>query len=114
MSPLIQAYALLALAIVTEVTGSTFLAKSEGFTKLVPTGITLVCFFIALYLLSIVTKTIPLGMAYAIWSGVGLVLTAMVSYFVLKNPLDLPAFIGIGLIVAGVVVMNVFSKAVGH
>ena len=69
MSPIMMAYGLLALAIVSEVTGSTFLVKSEGFTKLIPSIMVLVLFSIAFYLLSHVIKTIPLGIAYAIWGG---------------------------------------------
>ncbi|SPX84379.1 DMT family transporter [Moraxella ovis] len=108
------AYALLALAIISEVTGSTFLAKSDGFSKLIPTSITLVCFAIAFYLLSRVVKVIPLGMTYAIWSGVGIVLTALIGMFVLKQPLDIPAMIGIGFIIVGVIIMNIFSSSTAH
>ncbi|ANB91633.1 quaternary ammonium transporter [Moraxella ovis] len=108
------AYALLALAIISEVTGSTFLAKSDGFSKLIPTSITLVCFAIAFYLLSHVVKVIPLGMTYAIWSGVGIVLTALIGMFVLKQPLDIPAMIGIGFIIVGVIIMNIFSSSTAH
>ncbi len=111
---LTTAYLLLGCAIVCEVTGSTFLAKSDGFTKLVPTSITIVMFVLAFYLLSHVVKVMPLGIAYAIWSGVGLVLTALVSVFILKQNIDFPAIIGIGLIVIGVIVMNVFSNSVSH
>ncbi|AKG07631.1 quaternary ammonium transporter [Moraxella bovoculi] len=108
------AYALLALAIISEVTGSTFLAKSDGFGKLIPTSITLVCFAIAFYLLSHVVKVIPLGMTYAIWSGVGIVLTALIGMFVLKQHLDIPAMIGIGFIIVGVIIMNIFSSSAAH
>ncbi len=113
MNATLTAYALLACAIVTEVTGSTFLAKSDGFSfsKPIPTAVTLICFAIAFYLLSQVVKTIPLGITYAIWSGVGIVLTAIIGVTVLKQSLDLPAIIGIILIIAGVVVMNVFSNS---
>ncbi|MDO4895855.1 MAG: SMR family transporter [Moraxella sp.] len=107
-------YALLAFAIISEVTGSTFLVKSDGFSKLLPTAITLICFAIAFYLLSHVVKVIPLGMTYAIWSGVGIVLTALIGIFVLKQPLDTPAMIGIGFIVVGVIIMNVFSNSHTH
>lgn len=107
----LQAYALLATAIITEVIGSSFLAKSEGFSKPVPTTITLLCYALAFYLLSQVVKTIPLGITYAIWSGVGIVLTALVGYFWLGNRLDLPAIVGMALIVMGVLVINIFSKA---
>lgn len=113
MTP-ITAYALLALAIISEVIGSTFLAKSDGFSKLLPTLTTLVCYAIAFFLLSHIVKVIPLGIAYAIWSGVGIVLTVIISVVILKNPLDLPAVIGITLIVCGVIVMQVFSNATGH
>lgn len=108
------AYALLALAIISEVTGSTFLVKSDGFSRLIPTCITLVCFVIAFYLLSHVVKVIPLGITYAIWSGVGIILTALIGVFILKQSLDTPAIIGMAFIVAGVVIMNVFSSATTH
>lgn len=114
MNSITTAYLLLFCAIIAEVTGSTFLAKSDGFSKLLPSVMMLICFCVAFYLLSQVLKTIPLGVAYAIWSGVGIVLTAIIGLVVLKQTLDTPAIIGIGLIVMGVVVMNVFSKSVGH
>ena len=79
MSQTMLAYGFLAIAIVSEVTGATFLAKSEGFSKPLPTIITMICFGIAFYFLSQVIKTIPLGIAYAIWSGVGIVLTAIID-----------------------------------
>lgn len=107
------AYLLLGIAIVSEVTGSTFLAKSDGFSKLLPACITLVCFAVAFFLLAQVVRTIPLGIAYAIWSGVGMVLTALSGYFLLGQRLDVPALIGIGLIVAGVLVMQIFSQSGG-
>ena len=114
MSQSMLAYGLLAIAIVSEVTGSTFLAKSEGFSKPLPTIITLICFGIAFYFLSQVIKTIPLGIAYAIWSGVGIVLTAIIGYFILGNKLDLPAIVGMSLIVLGVIVINLFSHSATH
>lgn len=114
MNPVFLAYALLALAIVSEVTGSTFLVKSEGFTKLVPSILVFIFYVISFYLLSHVLKTIPLGIAYAIWSGIGIILTACIGFFVFRQSLDLPAVIGIVMIMGGVIVMNVFSKSVGH
>lgn len=114
MNPLYMAYAMLALAIITEVTGSTFLVKSEGFTKLWPSLAVVVLFSIAFYLLSQVIKVIPLGIAYAIWAGVGIVLTALIGFFVFRQSLDVAAMVGIGLIVSGVVVINLFSNATGH
>lgn len=109
-----MAYILLALAIVSEVTGSTFLVKSEGFTQLVPSILVVVFYIISFYLLSQVIKTIPLGVAYAIWGGVGIVLTALIGFLIFRQSLDLAALIGIALIIGGVIVMNIFSKTVGH
>lgn len=109
-----MAYILLALAIVSEVTGSTFLVKSEGFTQLVPSILVVVFYVISFYLLSQVIKTIPLGVAYAIWGGVGIVLTALIGFLIFRQSLDLAALIGIALIIGGVIVMNIFSKTVGH
>ncbi len=114
MNSFLFAYSLLGLAIISEVTGSTFLVKSEGFTKLWPSLAVVVLFSIAFYLLSQVIKVIPLGIAYAIWAGVGIVLTAMIGFFVFQQPLDAAAMIGIGLIVSGVVVINLFSHSAGH
>lgn len=105
------AYLLLGIAIVSEVTGSTFLARSDGFSKLLPTSITLVCFAVAFFLLAQVVRTIPLGVAYAIWSGVGIVLTTLSGYFLLGHRLDTPALAGIGLIVAGVLVIQLCSQS---
>ena len=114
MNPVTQAYLLLALAIITEVTGSTLLVKSEGFSKLIPSVAVVILFAIAFYILSHVIKVIPLGVAYAIWAGVGIILTALIGVVVLKQSLDAPAIMGILLIVCGVVVMNLFSKTTGH
>jgi small multidrug resistance pump len=85
MNVLLLAYAMLALAIVSEVTGSAFLVKSEGFTKLGPSLLVVVFYVVSFYLLSQVIKTIPLGIAYAIWGGVGIVLTALVGFLYLNK-----------------------------
>lgn len=114
MNSLLAAYGLLALAIISEVIGSTFLVKSEGFTKPWPSIAVVVLYVIAFYLLSQVIKVIPLGIAYAIWAGVGIVLTAIIGYFLFRQSLDWAAMIGIGLIISGVVVINLFSHSVGH
>ena len=111
MNPILMAYALLAMAIISEVIGSTFLVKSEGFTKLLPSLAVVVLFSLAFYLLSQVIKVIPLGIAYAIWAGVGIVLTALIGYFVFRQSLDFAAMIGIALIISGVVVINLFSNS---
>jgi len=114
MNPILTAYLLLAFAIVSEVIGSTFIVKSEGFTKLVPSLTVLVLYSIAFYLLSQVVKVIPLGVTYAIWAGVGIVLTAFLGFIVFKQSLDLAAMIGIALIISGVIVINLFSTTAGH
>src|SRR5690606_8785138 len=114
MNPVSWAYLLLALAIVAEVTGSTFLVKSEGFSKLWPSLAVVVLFCIAFYLLSQVIKVIALGIAYAIWAGVRIVLTAIVGYVLLKQTLDVPAFIGSSLITSDVLDIKLLSQSVGH
>lgn len=107
-------YIFLVIAIMSEVIGTTFMKQSEGFTKLVPSLVTAVTYAIAFYCLSQTLKTIPTGIAYAIWSGAGIVLIASVAAVFQGQKLDAPAIIGMGLIVCGVVVMNVFSKATVH
>lgn len=114
MNPLYLSYGALGAAIVCEVIGTTLLQKSQQFTKPWPTAAMVVFYLISFYLLSQALKGVPLGIAYAIWAGLGIVLTAVISVVVLKQALDIPAMIGIAMIVAGVVVMNVFSNSVGH
>ena len=101
---------LLAFAIVIEVIGSNCIKASNGFTKPLPTVIAIGAFVIALYLLSIITKTLPLGIVYAVWSGVGIVLTTLVAMFVFGQKPDLPSVIGMALIIGGVLVINLFSN----
>ncbi|EMC4136826.1 QacE family quaternary ammonium compound efflux SMR transporter [Cronobacter sakazakii] len=105
---------LLSVAIVCEVIGTTFLKLSEGFTRLLPTLVTAVCYIIAFWCLSVTMRTIPTGIIYAIWSGVGVVLIGVVGWIFLGQKLDLPAMLGMGLIIAGVLVINLFSHAVAH
>lgn len=111
---LYQSYLFLALAIVVEVIGTTALKATENFTKLGPSLLTVACYAASFYLLTFSLKVLPTGIAYAIWSGVGIVLISVVSWVVYKQSLDLPALIGLGLIIAGVLVINLFSKSVGH
>ena len=114
MSPTIIAYGYLAISIICEVVGTTFLVKSEQFTRLVPTLIMGVLYAISFYLLTQAIKTIPLGIAYALWGGLGIVLTSLVGVFFFKQSLDAAAVVGIAMIVGGVVVMNVLSNSVVH
>jgi len=101
----------LALAIVFEVIGSSFIKASDGFTKVLPSLVVVVAYSICFYFFSLALKSIPLGVAYAIWGGSGIVLTAIISVVIFRQKLDLPALIGIGLIVSGVLVLNIFSKS---
>lgn len=100
---------LLAFAIVIEVTGTNCIKASEGFTKPIPTVIAIIAFVCSLYLLSIISKILPIGIVYAVWSGIGIVLTSIIAYFIFGQKLTLTDFIGIGLILAGVLVINLFS-----
>jgi small multidrug resistance pump len=109
-----MSYLYLAIAIVAEIIATSFLKLSEGFTRTVPSVIVAVGYGAAFYFLSLTLKTIPIGIAYAIWSGVGIVLIATISWLFQGQRLDAPAIVGMGLIVAGVVVINVFSKASAH
>lgn len=107
-------WAFLLLAIVSETIATSTLKSSEGFSRLWPSVITVIGYFAAFYFLSLTLRTIPVGIAYAIWSGIGVVLITLVGWFIFGQKLDLPALTGMGLIVAGVVVMNVFSASTGH
>jgi small multidrug resistance pump len=99
------------LAIVSEVTATSFLKQSQGFTKPVPSVIMITGYLVTFYFLSLTLRTIPTGVAYAIWSGVGILLIAAVAWIFQGQRLDPPAIVGMGLIIAGVVVLNLFSKA---
>lgn len=114
MNGAVTTYAALIAAIVCEVIGTSFLQQSQQFTRLVPTVLMAVFYGAAFFLLSITLKTLPVGVAYAIWSGLGIVLISAVGYVFFRQTLDLAAMIGLGLIIAGVVVVNIFSKTAGH
>lgn len=105
---------LLGIAIVAETIATSALKSSEGFSKLVPSVVVLAGYGVAFYFLSLTLRSMPIGIAYAVWSGVGIVLITVVGWAVFGQKLDLPALLGMALIVAGVVVMNVFSKAGAH
>ncbi|MGH6949669.1 MAG: DMT family transporter [Vitreimonas sp.] len=104
----------LAGAIVLEVIGTAFLKQSNGFRETVPSVITAASYAGAFYLLSLTLKTMPVGTVYAIWSGVGIVLIALVGWIAFRQTLDAPALIGMALIVAGVVVINTMSRSTAH
>jgi small multidrug resistance pump len=104
----------LIMAIISESIATNSLKASNGFTNLVPSIIALVGYGSVLFFLSLAIRTIPVGVAYATWSGVGIILIALVGWFWHRQALDTPAIIGMGLIITGVVVMNVFSESVSH
>ncbi len=104
----------LAIAISCEVVATSALKASEGFTRLTPSLIVVAGYGLAFYFLSITLRTIPVGIAYAVWSGAGVVLITLVGWIFMDQRLDAAAFLGIGMIAGGVVVLNVFSKSVSH
>ena len=107
-------YILLIIAIICEVAGTSMLKLSDGFTKLWPSLGAIVLFLAALVLLSQVLKTMPVGVVYAIWSGLGIAFIALIGHFVFKQYLDLAGYLGIAMIVGGVMVLNLWSKTNLH
>ncbi|MDD4886091.1 MAG: SMR family transporter [Thiomonas sp.] len=101
-------------AILAEVIGTTALKATQGFTRLAPSLVVVVAYALAFYLLSRTMQTIPMSISYAVWSGVGIVLITLIGDVVYHQSLDLPAFIGLGLILAGVLVIHLFSRSVAH
>lgn len=104
----------LSVAIIAEVVATTALKASEGFSRLGPSALVVIGYGISFYMLSLTLRTIPVGIVYAVWSGVGIVLITLIAWFLFGQKLDLPAILGIGLIIAGVIVLNAFSKAGEH
>lgn len=104
----------LAAAIAAETLATSLLKSSEGFTRLGPSLIVVAGYGCTFFFLSLTLRTIPVGVAYAIWSGVGIILVTLVAWLIFGQKIDLPGLIGIGLIVTGVVVLKLFSKTSGH
>lgn len=104
----------LAVAIVAEVIGTTALKASDGFTRLWPSAIVMVGYGVSFYCLSLVLRSIPVGITYAVWSGLGIVLISLVAFAVYGQRIDLAGLIGVGLIIAGVLVLNLFSRSAPH
>ena len=109
-----QVQEIAAADIALEVAGTTMLQASQQFTRVWPTAGMAVCYGLAFYLLTIALKQMPVGLAYAIWSGLGVVLISIIGLFLFKQKLDVPAIVGLVMIVGGVVVINLFSKSVTH
>ena len=100
----------LSMAIVAEVIATSSLKASAEFTKFWPSVIVVLGYAIAFYFLSLTLRSIPVGIAYAVWSGLGIVLVSLVGWWLYNQTLDLASIIGMGLIIAGVLVINLFSK----
>ncbi|HMT93161.1 multidrug efflux SMR transporter [uncultured Thiothrix sp.] len=109
-----MSYFYLAIAIISEVIATSALRNSAEFTKLWPTLIMIAAYGSAFYFMTLALRTIPLGITYAIWSGLGIVLISLVGVVFYHERLDWPAALGMGLIIAGVLVINLFSKMVVH
>lgn len=111
---LLSLYWPLLVAILFEVVATSALQASAQFTKPLPTAIMVIGYLGAFYFLSLTLRHIPVGIAYAIWSGLGIVLISLIGLFLFKQRLDIPAIIGLVFIVTGVIIINVFSKSVSH
>ena len=109
-----MSYLYLVIAIVAEVIATSALKATESFTRPGPSVLVIVGYAVAFFCLSLTLKTMPVGIAYAIWSGVGIVLVTAIAWLWYGQRLDLPALVGLGLIIAGVVVINLISKSVAH
>ena len=107
-------YLVLAVAIAAEVVATTALVRTESFTRLGPSLVTIIFYSLSFWLLSFPIRVIPAGIVYAIWSGAGIVLITLAAWLVLGQRLDLPAIAGLALIISGVVIINLFSRSVEH
>lgn len=109
-----MAYIALVIAILCEVVATSSLKAADGFTRLAPSAVVIVGYALSLYFLSVSLRAIPVGAAYAVWSGLGTVAIAVLGWKIYGQSLDLAAVIGIGLIIAGVLVLNLMSSSVSH
>ncbi len=109
-----QNWLYLFVAIISETVATSSLKASEGFTRFFPSTLVVIGYGAAFYFLSLTLRVIPVGIAYAIWSGLGVILIALAGWLLFDQKLDTPAIIGMGLIVSGVIVMNVFSSTSAH
>ena len=110
---MLKTYAILVVAILAEIIAANALKSSNQFTRVWPTVLSLSCYCVSLFLLTLVLKKMSLGITYAIWSGMGIVFVAIIGVLYHKETLDLPAVIGMVLIIGGVLVINMFSKVIG-
>lgn len=111
---MLNSYIILAISIFAEICATTMIKASAGLTKLVPSVVVIIGYSISFYGLSQVIKTINIGIAYAFWAGLGIVLVSLLSLLLYKQHLDVPAILGIAFIVIGVIIIQLFSKSVSH
>lgn len=109
-----MSYFYLAIAIIAEVIATSSLKACAEFSKLLPSVLVVLGYCCAFYFLMLSLRTIPVGIAYAIWSGVGIVIVTIISYFLYRQTLDMPALVGIGFIIAGVIIIQTLSHSAGH
>ena len=114
MSGAVTTYAILLVAILAETFATSCLKASQQFTKLTPSLLSILGYAVSFYAFSHATKVMPIGVAYAIWCALGIILVTGVGAFYFKQHLDMPAYIGLGLMIAGVLVINLFSDSVKH
>ena len=108
------AYLILALAVLAETIGTSALQASQQFTRLWPSVLVVLAYAVSFYLLSMTLKVMPVGVVYALWSGLGIILIAIIGFTVFSQRLDLPALLGLGLIIAGITVIHLFSNTTQH
>ncbi|MBO9445027.1 SMR family transporter [Ruegeria sp. R14_0] len=109
-----KAYLILLLAVIAETIGTTALQASQQFTRFWPSVLVVVGYGVAFYLLGLTLKYMPVGIVYAIWSGLGIVLIAIIGFIVFGQRLDWPAVIGLAMILTGILIIHLFSKTAGH
>ena len=108
------AYIYLFIAVIAETVGTMALKAADGFTRMGPTAVVIIGYSVAFFFMSLTLRVIPIGVTYAIWSGLGIVLISLLGWVIYKQVLDMPAIAGLVLIVSGILVMNLFSKTVGR
>ncbi|MHA3049980.1 DMT family transporter [Acinetobacter sp. ANC 4639] len=106
-----MAFLYLLIAILAEVIATSAMKASDGFSQLLPSGITILGYAFAIYFLSLTMKSIPIGITYALWSGAGIILVSLVGFFYYKQHLDVAAIIGLAFMIAGIMIINLFSKS---
>ncbi|KJV40957.1 DMT family transporter [Acinetobacter brisouii] len=106
-----MAFLYLLIAILAEVIATSSMKASDGFSQLLPSGITILGYAFAIYFLSLTMKSIPIGITYALWSGAGIILVSLVGFFYYKQHLDVAAVIGLAFMIAGIMIINLFSKS---